>query len=109
MKILLAKTAGFCMGVRRAVEMVLDAPSKYENPICTYGPLIHNPLISTLGFALAICPVFIFIVLSAHELGYMLPGTRLELEFLVETNFITAGIIPLIWSFFNWRFVQTCI
>jgi 4-hydroxy-3-methylbut-2-enyl diphosphate reductase len=31
------------MGVRRAVEMVLDAPEKNENPICTYGPLIHNP------------------------------------------------------------------
>ena len=31
------------MGVRRAVEMVLDAPEKNENPIRTYGPLIHNP------------------------------------------------------------------
>jgi len=43
MKILLAKTAGFCMGVRRAVEMALVAPNKHENPIYTYGPLIHNP------------------------------------------------------------------
>ena len=43
MKILIAKTAGFCMGVRRAVEMVLEAPEKHEGPICTYGPLIHNP------------------------------------------------------------------
>jgi len=43
MKILIAKTAGFCMGVRRAVEMVLEAPDKHENPICTFGPLIHNP------------------------------------------------------------------
>jgi len=43
MKILLAKTAGFCMGVRRAVEMAFDAPNKHENPIYTYGPLIHNP------------------------------------------------------------------
>ena len=31
------------MGVRRAVEMALDAPEKNENPIRTYGPLIHNP------------------------------------------------------------------
>lgn len=36
------------MGVRRAVEMVLDAPSKYAKPICTYGPLIHNPQVLTL-------------------------------------------------------------
>jgi len=53
-------------------------------------------LFSTLGFALAICPVFIFIVLSAHEQGYMLPGTRLE--FLIETHFVLAGVITLIWS-----------
>jgi 4-hydroxy-3-methylbut-2-enyl diphosphate reductase len=43
MKIIIAKTSGFCMGVRRAVEMVLDAPEEHQNPISTYGPLIHNP------------------------------------------------------------------
>jgi 4-hydroxy-3-methylbut-2-enyl diphosphate reductase len=48
MKILIAKTAGFCMGVRRAVEMVLDAPHKHKGPISTYGPLIHNPQVLKL-------------------------------------------------------------
>jgi (E)-4-hydroxy-3-methyl-but-2-enyl pyrophosphate reductase len=48
MKILIAKTSGFCMGVRRAVEMVLDAPTQNENPIFTYGPLIHNPQVLQL-------------------------------------------------------------
>jgi len=43
MKIVIAKTAGFCMGVRRAVDMVLDASTRYRDPIFTYGPLIHNP------------------------------------------------------------------
>jgi len=43
MKIVIAKTSGFCMGVRRAVEMVLDAPEEQPNPISTYGSLIHNP------------------------------------------------------------------
>lgn len=43
MKITIAKTAGFCMGVRRAVDMVLDASNTTEESICTYGPLIHNP------------------------------------------------------------------
>jgi len=43
MKITIAKTAGFCMGVRRAVDMVLDAANRSCEPICTYGPLIHNP------------------------------------------------------------------
>jgi 4-hydroxy-3-methylbut-2-enyl diphosphate reductase len=43
LKLKLAKTAGFCMGVRRAVDMVLDAANKQQGPIYTYGPLIHNP------------------------------------------------------------------
>ena len=36
------------MGVRRAVEMVLDTPGKHEGPIYTYGPLIHNPQVLDL-------------------------------------------------------------
>ncbi|MBC2715311.1 MAG: 4-hydroxy-3-methylbut-2-enyl diphosphate reductase [Desulfobacteraceae bacterium] len=43
MKITIAKTAGFCMGVRRAVELALDASNRTDDPIYTYGPLIHNP------------------------------------------------------------------
>jgi len=43
-EIRLAETAGFCMGVKRAVDMVLDmAQHKGERQIFTYGPLIHNP------------------------------------------------------------------
>ena len=48
MKILIAKTAGFCMGVRRAVEIALDAPNKHKMPIYTLGPLIHNPQVLSL-------------------------------------------------------------
>ncbi len=44
MGVKLAKTAGFCMGVKRAVEMVLEMASNREHAtIYTYGPLIHNP------------------------------------------------------------------
>jgi len=44
MGIKLANTAGFCMGVKRAVDMVLDmARHKGQETIYTYGPLIHNP------------------------------------------------------------------
>jgi (E)-4-hydroxy-3-methyl-but-2-enyl pyrophosphate reductase len=43
MKITIAKTAGFCMGVRRAVEMALDESNRTADPIYSYGPLIHNP------------------------------------------------------------------
>lgn len=44
MKIKLARRGGFCMGVRRAVDMALDLQrSSAKRPIVTYGPLIHNP------------------------------------------------------------------
>lgn len=44
MKIRIARTAGFCMGVRRAVDMALDLQRQNPpQPIVTYGPLIHNP------------------------------------------------------------------
>ncbi len=42
MKVILAKTAGFCMGVRRAMEMAMAEANKKEGPLFTYGPLIHN-------------------------------------------------------------------
>jgi len=43
MKVKLARTAGFCMGVRRAVNLTLDAARDKPLPIYTLGPLIHNP------------------------------------------------------------------
>ena len=48
MKIIVAKTAGFCMGVSRAVEMALDAANVEGGNIYTYGPLIHNPQVLDL-------------------------------------------------------------
>lgn len=48
MKIIVAKTAGFCMGVRRAVEITLDASNNDPGPIFCYGPLIHNPQVLSL-------------------------------------------------------------
>ena len=38
-----AKTAGFCFGVKRAVETVYEqAKNSDAAPIYTYGPIIHN-------------------------------------------------------------------
>ncbi|HJC47367.1 MAG TPA: 4-hydroxy-3-methylbut-2-enyl diphosphate reductase, partial [Candidatus Lachnoclostridium pullistercoris] len=42
MEIFVAKTAGFCFGVKRAVEKVYEQTEKGEHPIYTYGPIIHN-------------------------------------------------------------------
>lgn len=41
MKITVAKSAGFCPGVRRALELTEQAAAK--GPACTLGELIHNP------------------------------------------------------------------
>ena len=41
MKIEVAKTAGFCPGVKRAVDMVEEA-ARSGVPTVTYGPIIHN-------------------------------------------------------------------
>jgi 4-hydroxy-3-methylbut-2-enyl diphosphate reductase len=43
------------MGVRRAVDMVLEAPNKYPEPIYTFGPVIHNPQVLSLLQEKGIC------------------------------------------------------
>ena len=42
MKVIRAKTAGFCFGVKRAVNTVYEEVEKGNGPIFTYGPIIHN-------------------------------------------------------------------
>ncbi|MBQ5592809.1 MAG: bifunctional 4-hydroxy-3-methylbut-2-enyl diphosphate reductase/30S ribosomal protein S1 [Clostridia bacterium] len=42
MEIKLAKTAGFCFGVNRAVDMLYKMVEDGER-VCTLGPIIHNP------------------------------------------------------------------
>ena len=41
-KVTVAKSAGFCFGVKRAVEQVYEQIEKGNGPIYTYGPIIHN-------------------------------------------------------------------
>ena len=42
MDVTVAKTAGFCFGVKRAVEKVYEQIEKGKTPIYTFGPIIHN-------------------------------------------------------------------
>ena len=42
MEILLAKTAGFCFGVDRAVKLTYQLVEEGRK-VATLGPLIHNP------------------------------------------------------------------
>ena len=46
-QVIVAKTAGFCFGVRRAVDRVYEqieaaGEGRVKGPIYTYGPIIHN-------------------------------------------------------------------
>ncbi len=43
MRLMKARSAGFCFGVKRAMEIALDAAKRYPPPLYTLGPLIHNP------------------------------------------------------------------
>jgi len=42
MEVIVAKTAGFCFGVKRAVDQVYEQIEKADKPVYTYGPIIHN-------------------------------------------------------------------
>lgn len=41
MNVTVAKSAGFCFGVKRAVDLVYEQAKK-DGPLYTYGPIIHN-------------------------------------------------------------------
>src|SRR5262245_37181092 len=43
MELLIARSAGYCMGVKRAIDMALKIASQEDESVYTYGPLIHNP------------------------------------------------------------------
>ena len=42
MEVIVAKTAGFCFGVIRAVDLVYEQIATAKKPVYTYGPIIHN-------------------------------------------------------------------
>lgn len=64
MEVLLARTAGFCFGVKRAVETVYEQIEKRSGKIYTYGPIIHNEQV----------------VQDLEEKGVTVIGSREELE-----------------------------
>ena len=42
MQIITAKSAGFCFGVKRAVDKVYEEAQHSDVPVYTFGPIIHN-------------------------------------------------------------------
>lgn len=74
LKVIVAKTAGFCWGVKRAMDAVLEASARPDQGrVQTLGPLIHNPqaleLIGKRGVAVAEAPAEVkagIVVVRAH-------------------------------------------
>lgn len=71
MKIITAETAGFCMGVARAVRLVEEALERGEK-LHTLGPLIHNPQMTAYLEEKG--------VISIEEISQALPGYRVVLR-----------------------------
>ena len=70
MELKLAKTAGFCFGVKRAVETVYKEAEKNNETIYTFGPIIHNEqVVEDLE------KNGVFVVNSVEELKKLQPGT----------------------------------
>ena len=45
MQVVTAKSAGFCFGVRRAVEKCYEQARINGGSVYTYGPIIHNEMV----------------------------------------------------------------
>lgn len=72
MEVIVAKSAGFCFGVKRAVERVYEQVQEGKKPIYTYGPIIHNEEV----------------VKDLEEKGVKVIDSRKELEELKEGTVI---------------------
>ncbi|MFH1515942.1 MAG: 4-hydroxy-3-methylbut-2-enyl diphosphate reductase [bacterium] len=42
MKIIISKKAGFCQGVKRALDLAISETTQSDEPVFTFGPLVHN-------------------------------------------------------------------
>ena len=45
-EVIVAKTAGFCFGVSRAIDMVETELDKPGSQVCTLGPIVHNETVT---------------------------------------------------------------
>ena len=70
MEVIVAKTAGFCFGVERAVNQVYDQIKHGSGPIYTLGPIIHNE-----GVVRDLEKKGVKVLNSANEISALTEGT----------------------------------
>lgn len=56
-EILLVEGAGFCFGVKRAIDIAFDIAKKHKDGVFTLGPIIHNPQVVEKLRKLGVNPV----------------------------------------------------
>ncbi len=101
MEVILAKSAGFCFGVKRALETVYEELEKKPEHIYTYGPIIHNEIVVNELSDLGVQVIEEGDDLSKYEPGVVIirshgvpESTILELERLGFT--ITNATCPFV-------------
>lgn len=109
MDVIVARHAGFCFGVERAVQMALQAieDTEYPQPLCTLGQLIHNPLVVK-----SLEEKGIYWVQDVEELQNYSPGTL-----IIRSHGIAPQVLQVVqengWTVLDAtcpyvRYAQTC-
>lgn len=70
MKVEVARSAGFCFGVRRAVEICAQQAQNGKKPVYTYGPIIHNEQVVS-----GMEKKGVHVINGPEELGHITRGT----------------------------------
>ncbi len=76
MTVQVAERGGFCFGVRRAVDSVLEATERFS-PLYTLGPIIHNPAVvdmlegrgAHVAYSVEEIPENATVVIRSHGVG----------------------------------------
>ena len=77
MKIIISKKAGFCQGVKRALDLAISETTQSEEPVFTFGPLVHNNQVISYLEDLGIeridrieeLPIGSHIIIRSHGIG----------------------------------------
>jgi 4-hydroxy-3-methylbut-2-enyl diphosphate reductase len=87
------ETLPIVLGEKRAMDLLkVSLVMLIALPVLTSALGLTSPL----GYFLGIIPIGMAAVITSHERGKLLAGTRLE--FLTESHFLLAGFIGLVWS-----------
>ena len=88
MKVIKAKTAGFCFGVKRAVDTVYKQVDTKCGQIYTYGPIIHNEeVVKDLE------QKGVIVLRSEEELDTLERGTV-----IIRSHGVAKDVYPKLWS-----------